>query len=99
MPRRLDFVRYGCSHSPLEVAQVGRESGNRRLRSDVVETACLAHDLGHPPFGHTGEQALTVPRPGSAGSRATRRARLLTRLEAKTGWPDGRVPAQLTRPA
>lgn len=100
-----DFYRTRLTHS-IEVAQIGRSICARLAQqsellredffidADLVESACLAHDLGHPPFGHTGEKTLhevMAPYGGFEGNAQT--LRILT----KTLFNEGRDGMNPTR--
>jgi len=77
-----DHYRVRLTHS-LEVAQIGRTIARALgLNEDLTEMLCLAHDLGHPPFGHAGEDALEAAMAASGGfDHNAHTVRIVTRLE------------------
>lgn len=85
-----DHYRVRLTHS-LEVAQIGRTIARALgLNEDLTETLCLAHDLGHPPFGHAGEDALEEVMAAAGGfDHNGHTIRIVTRLETPYAGFDG----------
>jgi dGTPase len=82
-----DHYRVRLTHS-LEVAQIGRTIARALgLNEDLAEALCLAHDLGHPPFGHAGEDALSASLTDAGGfDHNAHTIRIVTKLE--NPYPD-----------
>jgi dGTPase len=82
-----DHYRNRLTHS-IEVSQIGRTLARALgANEDLTEAICLAHDLGHPPFGHTGESTLNVLMQGDGGFDHQRQTmRVVTHLEDR--YPD-----------
>ena len=82
-----DHYRVRLTHS-LEVAQIGRTMARALgLNEDLTEALCLAHDLGHPPFGHAGEDALSAALADAGGfDHNAHTLRIVTCLE--TPYPE-----------
>jgi len=85
-----DYYRTRLTHS-IEVAQVARTiAGALRLNPELTEALALAHDLGHPPFGHTGEDALgRLMAPYGGFDHNAQAIRIVTRLERHYAEFDG----------
>jgi dGTPase len=82
-----DYYRTRLTHT-LEVAQIGRTIARAvGANEDLIETICLAHDLGHPPFGHSGEASLArLMRDNNGFEHNKQSFRIVTRLEKR--YPD-----------
>jgi len=85
-----DYFRTRLTHS-IEVAQVARTiAGTLGLDTDLTEAVALAHDLGHTPFGHTGEDALNaLMAPYGGFDHNAQAIRIVTRLERHYAEFDG----------
>lgn len=85
-----DYYRTRLTHT-VEVAQVARTiAGHLGLNTDLAEAVALAHDLGHPPFGHTGEDALEIlMKPYGGFDHNAQAIRIVTRLERHYADFDG----------
>ncbi len=85
-----DHYRSRLTHT-LEVAQIARAlARNLRADEDLTEALALAHDLGHPPFGHAGERALDAAMEGAGGfDHNAQSLRVVTLLEKKYARFDG----------
>src|ERR1700742_3156419 len=85
-----DFYRTRLTHS-IEVAQVARSIARALgLDEDLTEALALAHDLGHPPFGHAGEEALNVVmKPFGGFDHNAQSLKIVTMLESRYASWDG----------
>jgi dGTPase len=82
-----DYYRTRLTHT-LEVAQIGRTIARALgVNEDLVESICLSHDLGHPPFGHAGESILSQLMSDHGGFDHNKQSlRIVTKLEKR--YPD-----------
>ena len=85
-----DFYRTRLTHS-IEVAQIARSIARALgLDEDLAEALALAHDLGHPPFGHAGEEALNLAmKPFGGFDHNAQSLRIVTLLESRYASFDG----------
>ena len=85
-----DFFRTRLTHS-IEVAQIARSIARELdLDEDLTEALALAHDLGHPPFGHAGEEGLNIKmKPWGGFDHNAQSLRIVTRLESRYAAFDG----------